>query len=439
MENIKSDKSVYLGLTGDFIHPGIINIINVAGNYGNLIVGCLTEAAISEFKPLPYLNYEQRKQVLSNISGVADVVPQNEWSYAKNVEKYKPDFFIHGDDWNDDPSQQHVKREVVAVLESYGGKLVEIPYTKGISKQQLEQDYHFNRASADLRRGTLRRLISSKKVVRVIEAHSPISALIAENVKFENNGEVRFFDAFWSSSLTDSTEMGKPDIEILDTRTRSENINNIFDVTSKPLIMDLDTGGLAEHFAINVRLLERIGVSAVIIEDKTGLKKNSLFGNDVEQTQDSIENFSNKIKVGKIAQTSKDFMIIARIESLILEKGQADALERARAYVSAGADGIMIHSRKKDPSEILEFCELFRSEFKHIPLVVVPSSFNQITASELANYGVNVVIYANQLMRASYRAMYETAASILEHDCSAKIEGNIISIKEILELIPGTK
>ena len=439
MANIKSDKSVYLGLTGDFIHPGIINIINVASNYGELTVGCLTEKAISEFKPLPYLNYEQRKQVLSNISGVADVVPQNEWSYAKNVEKYKPDFFIHGDDWNDDPSQQHVKREVVAVLESYGGKLVEIPYTKGISKQQLEQDYHLNRASTDLRRSTLRRLISSKKVVRVMEAHSPISALIAENVKFENNGEVRFFDAFWSSSLTDSTQMGKPDIEILDTRTRSENINNIFDVTSKPLIMDLDTGGLAEHFAINVRLLERIGVSAVIIEDKTGLKKNSLFGNDVEQTQDSIENFSNKIKIGKIAQTSKDFMIIARIESLILEKGQADAMERARAYVSAGADGIMIHSREKDPSEILEFCELFRIEFKHIPLVVVPSSFNQITASELANYGVNVVIYANQLMRASYRAMYETAASILENDRSAEIEGKIISIKEILELIPGTK
>lgn len=433
------NKTVYIGLTGDFIHPGIINIIEKASSLGRLIVGCLTEAAISDFKALPYLNYDQRKNIISKIVGVSKVVPQHEWSYKKNILDYKPDYFVHGDDWKRNPLQSYLRDEVIEALGSYGGELIEVPFTEGISKVSLENDYHLTRASTDLRRGMLRRLIDSKNVVRVMEAHSPISALIAEKSHFEKDGQIRFFDAFWSSSLTDSTEMGRPDIEALDISKRSENINDIFNVTSKPLIMDLDTGGLAEHFAINVANLERIGVSAVIIEDKTGLKKNSLFGTEVKQTQDTIQNFSAKIKLGKQAQASKDFMIIARIESLILEKGMSDALQRARSYVAAGADGIMIHSRKSDPSEILEFCSKFRDLWRHIPLVVVPSSFNSVTASELGRHGVNIVIYANQLMRASYKAMAQTAESILKHDCSSDVEHNIMSIKDILELIPGTK
>lgn len=431
-------KTVYLGLSGDFIHHGIINIVQEAASYGSVIVGCLTDAAISEFKPLPILNFEQRKKIVENIKGVSRVVPQDKWDYSFNLRELKPDFMIHGDDWLEGP-MSYVRDNCLEVLNSYGGKLIEIPYTPGVSVSALSKDLHSNRALPSHRQKMLRRLINSKKIVRIMEAHSPISALISENVVYEGYDSNRRFDGFWSSSLTDSTEMGKPDIEVLDLTHRTKNIGDIFDVTSKPLIMDLDTGGLSEHFVHSVNRLDRMGVSAVIVEDKTGLKKNSLFGNDVVQTQADMHEFAEKIRLGKAAQVSEDFMIIARIESLILEKGMEDARARCRAYVNAGADGIMIHSRQKSPSEIIEFANFHKAEFPHIPLVCVPTSFNEITVEELADAGFDVVIYANHLMRASYKAMHEVALGILRYDRSMEIEDKLISIKEILKLIPGTE
>ena len=431
-------KRVYIGISGDFIHHGIINIIHHAATYGDVIIGCLTDAAISEFKPLPILSFEHRKSVLENIKGVSHVVPQEDWDYSFNLKVHKPDFMIHGDDWQDGPMSD-IRDNCIEALNSYGGKLIEIPYTSGVSGSHLSRDLYANRASPFQRQKLLRRLINSKKIVRIMEAHSPISALISENVVYENRASRRCFDGFWSSSLTDSTAMGKPDIEVLDLTHRTKNIGDIFDVTNNPLVIDLDTGGIPEHFVHSVNRLDRMGVSAVIIEDKTGLKKNSLFGNDVVQTQAEMNEFAEKIKLGKAAQVSPDFMIIARIESLILEKGMEDARARGRTYINAGADGIMIHSRQKSPAEVLEFAKHHKSEFPDTPLVCVPSSFNEITAEELSNAGFDVVIYANHLMRASYKAMNEAALGILENDRSLEIEDKLISIKEILKLIPGTE
>lgn len=429
---------VYIGMSVDVFHHGHVNIITKAREYGDVIVGLLTDEAIAEHKRLPYMSFDERKKILENIVGVSKVVPQNEWDYAVNLLKYRPEFMIHGDDWLEGPLAPY-RQKAIEALSVYGGKLIEIPYTKNISSSDVVEKMLSYGTTPEIRKSTLRRLLQAKPITRFIEAHSPISALIAEKLKIETNGKIRQFDGFWSSSLTDSTEMGKPDIEALDVSSRLANINNIFEVTTKPLIMDMDTGGKAEHFELNVRTIERLGVSAVIIEDKTGLKKNSLFGNEVEQSQEDIQSFCDKLRAGKSSRINNDFMIIARIESLILEKGMKDALKRANAYVEAGADGIMIHSRRQQPDEVYEFARHFRSDFKDVPLVSVPTSYNSVTETELADRGFNIVIYANQLLRAAYPAMWRVAKSILENERSLEVDQDLIGINEILNLIPGTK
>ncbi|MCT7630173.1 phosphoenolpyruvate mutase [Aliarcobacter butzleri] len=428
-------KKVYVGMSADLVHPGHINILKVASQFGDITVGLLTDKAIASYKRLPYMSYEQRKAVIENIKGVKEVIPQNTLDYRPNLELLKPDFVVHGDDWKEGV-QAKTRQQVIDTLAKWGGELIEPSYTDGISSTVLNKSLKELGTTPDIRRKRLRRLIDSKEVVRIMETHNALSGLIVENIKANNGIE---YDGMWSSSLTDSTSKGKPDIEAVDVTARINTVNEIFEVTTKPMIYDADTGGIAEHFVFTVRTLERTGVSAVIIEDKTGLKKNSLFGTEVEQTQDSIENFCAKIKVGKKAQITDDFMIIARIESLILDKGMDDAIARAKAYIEAGADGIMIHSRQKSPNEILEFCKILREYNENIPIVVVPTSFNQITAKELSKAGVNIVIYANHMLRAAYPGMKNVAKSILENDRSLEAEEQLLSIKEILDLIPGTK
>ncbi|MCF2909718.1 phosphoenolpyruvate mutase [Pseudoalteromonas sp. DL2-H2.2] len=427
-------KIVYIGMSADLVHPGHMNIIKEAAKLGEVVVGLLTDKAIASYKRLPYMNYAQRYDVIENIKGVKSVIPQETLDYRPNLEKLKPDFVVHGDDWQQGVQKQ-TRSQVIECIKQWGGQLVEVPYTVGISSSNLNKSLREIGTTPDVRRGRLRRLIETKSPVRILESHNALSALIAENVKSNLGVE---FDGFWSSSLTDSTSKGKPDIETVDLTSRITTINEIFEVTTKPLIYDADTGGIAEHFAFTVRTLERTGVSAVIIEDKVGLKKNSLLGNDVFQKQDSIDTFSNKIRAGKQAQVTEEFMIIARIESLILEQGMEDALERANAYVNAGADGIMIHSRMKSADEIISFCRHFRLAHESVPIIVVPTSFNEVTASALSEVGVNVVIYANQMLRAAYPAMQNTALSILTHDRSHEAEQELLSVKEILSLIPGT-
>lgn len=431
-------KKVYVGMSADLIHPGHLNIIKEASKLGEVTVGLLTDEAIASYKRLPYLEYEQRKVVIENIKGVANVIPQTTLDYRPNLEALKPDIVVHGDDWKDG-IQKGVRQQVIDTMAQWGGQLVEVAYTEGISSTQLNNALKEVGTTPDIRLRRLRRLINSKKIVRIIEAHNGLTGLIVENTKVEVNGQAREFDGMWASSLTDSTSKGKPDIEAVDITARVNNINDLVEVTTKPIIFDGDTGGKIEHFVFTVRTLERLGVSAVIIEDKVGLKKNSLFGTDVEQNQDTIEGFCEKIKAGKNAQITKDFMIIARIESLILQAGMEDALERAKAYIEAGVDGIMIHSKEKTPDEILEFCNHFSKFERRVPLVVVPSSFDTIYEDQLAEAGVNVVIYANQLLRSAYPAMLDTAKKILTHQRAFEARENLMSINEILTLIPGGK
>ena len=432
-------KTVYLGMVADIMHPGLINIINEGSKYGDVMIGLFTDKAIATHKRLPYLSYEQRKAVVESIKGVSRIVPQDEWSYVPNLEKYKPDYIIHGDDWLYGPDK-YVRDEVFKVMERQGGNVIEIPYTKGITSSGLANEIAQLGTTPEARMKSLRRLISAKPIVRILESHCGLTGLIIEHTKIEVDGAEKEFDGMWASSLTDSTSKGKPDIEAVDITTRLHDLNDSLEVTTKPVIFDGDTGGKTEHFVFTVRTLERLGISAVIIEDKVGLKQNSLFGTDAVQTQDTIEGFSAKIKAGKDAQVTRDFMIIARCESLIAGKPVEDALERCHAYVAAGADGIMIHSKNKDGMDIKEFCQRFREKDEHTPIVAVPSTYNQFTEKELASWGINIVIYANHMLRSAYPAMVKCAESILEHDrCKEASEDYCMSIKEILNLIPGTK
>lgn len=430
-------KTVYLGMSADIIHHGHINIIEEARARGRVIVGLLTDQAIASYKRVPLLTWEQRRVIVENIKGVDEVVPQEELDYVPNLRRYRPDYVVHGTDWREG-IQRATRQRVIETLAEWGGELIEPEYTPDVSSTKL--------ITNELQRGTtpgqrlrrLRRLLEIKPVVRVLEVHNGLSALIVEHMRVEEGQAMREFDAMWSSSLTDSLSKGKPDIEAVDPTSRIVTVDQIFEVTTKPMLFDGDSGGPAERFVFMVKTLERLGCSAVVIEDKIGLKRNSLFGTDQRQQQDSIENFGHKISAGKQAQVTDDFMIVARIESLIAGAGLDDALRRAEAYIAAGADAIMIHSARKDPAEIFGFMDEYRDATRRVPLVVVPSSYNSVNEEQLAERGANVVIYANQLIRSAYPAMWRTAESILLHHRSLEADEYMLPISEALRLIPHT-
>lgn len=430
-----AQRTVYMCFSADMVHSGHIAIIRKAARLGRLIIGVLSDEAVASYKRFPLMPFEERKSLFENISGVCRVVEQKELGYGDNLRALRPDYVVHGDDWREG-FQKPIREEVISLLAEYGGKLVEFPYSGDAKYVELEKRSRARLAMPDLRRGRLRKLIDMKGLVTALEAHSGITGLIAEKTTVLQNGKTCQFDAMWVSSLCDSTAKGKPDIELVDMTSRFRTIDDIMEVTTKPIIFDGDTGGATEHFVYTVKTLERMGVSMVIIEDKTGLKRNSLFGAEVEQTQDSIENFCDKIRAGKKAQKTPDFMICARIESLILERGMEDALKRAFAFVGAGADAIMIHSRKKDPAEVFDFVERFRAKDSHTPIVVVPTSFNEVTEDEFKRRGVNVVIYANQLTRSGFPAMQKVAQTILIHRRAKEVDDMCMSIKDIITLIP---
>ena len=427
-------KTVYTCFCTDIIHDGHLNILNEARKLGRVIVGCLSDKALIRYNRFPTISQEERVKLYRTLEGVDEVVIQDDMLYDDVITLIQPDYVVHGDNWQSGP-ENAIRNHVEKMVKSYGGELVDIPYTYNEKVKKIDLQLREKLAMPEYRRKRLRQLIEMTPIVKTMEAHSGLTGLIVEKTVVENEGKLDQFDAMWVSSLCDSTAKGKPDIELVDMTSRFRTIDDIMEVTTKPIIFDGDTGGLTEHFVYTVRTLERMGVSAVIIEDKKGLKKNSLFGTEVEQTQATIEEFSEKIAAGKKAQLTDDFMIIARIESLILEQGMEDALERAFAFVKAGADGIMIHSRKKDPSEIIEFCDKFREEDKTTPLVVVPSSFNTITEEELIEHGVNIVIYANQLTRAAFPAMQKTAEDILKYHRAKEVDDRLMSIKDIITLI----
>jgi phosphoenolpyruvate phosphomutase / 2-hydroxyethylphosphonate cytidylyltransferase len=435
----KMKKKVYVAMSADILDIGHLNIIEEASKYGDLTIGVLTDKAIASYKRLPYLTYENRSKTVASIKGVKNVVPQNTLDYSENLLSLKPDIVVHGDDWKTGV-QSSVRSKVITLLEQWGGELIEPTYTNGISSTMINDSIKDIGTTPNLRLSRLRRLIDSKPIVRILESHSGLTGLIIEKTSYTNeNGIKEEFDGMWSSSLTDSTSKGKPDIEQVDLTTRLQGINDMLESTTKPMIYDGDTGGKPEHFQFTVRTLERLGISAIIIEDKTGLKKNSLFGTSVPQTRDSIEDFTHKIRMGKSAQITDDFMIIARIESFIIGDTLEDALERSVAYVEAGADGVMIHSKDKSGDDIKSFCIEFRKKNTTTPIVVVPSSYNHIKEEELIEWGANIVIYANHLLRASFPSMQNVAETILKNKRTSELDNTCMSIKEILELIPGTK
>lgn len=429
---------VYMAMSADIVHQGHLNVINEARNLGDVIVGLHTDDVIRGYWRNPIMKYDERKEVIENIKGVIEVIPQDTLDQVSNILKVRPEYVVHGDDWKEG-QQKELRENVINALNTYGGKLIEVPYTKGVSISKLDQELMEIGITPQMRMKSLKELIYSKKPVRILEAHNGLTGLIVEKTKVEKDGKVREFDGMWISSLCDSTAKGKPDIELVDLTSRLNTINDILEVTTNPIIVDGDTGGQIEHFVYTVKTLERLGVSAIIIEDKTGLKKNSLFGTDVKQTQDTIGHFCEKIRAGREARVTSDFMIISRIESLIAKAGMDDAIKRAEAYIEAGTDGIMIHSKEKDGTEIIEFCEKYAKLERRVPLIVVPTSYNFMKEEQLVELGVSVIIYANHLIRSAYPAMVNTAKSILENERSKEASENCMPIKEILTLIPGGK
>lgn len=428
------EKKVYVGMCADLIHHGHINIINEARKLGDVIVGLVTDEAMVGYKRLPFLEFDKRKAIVESIKGVIEVIPQETLDYVPNLRKIKPNYVVHGDDWKTGV-QRKTRQRVIDTLKEWGGELVEPPYTKDISSTKLNKAIRDVGITPEMRMRRLKRLLKVKPLIRVLEAHNGLTGLIVENTKVEKDGKIEEFDGIWISSLTDSAAKGKPDMEYVDFTSRLNTINEILEVTTKPIILDGDSGGLTEHFVLMVKTLERLGVSAVIIEDKIGLKQNSLEENGTLQEQDSIEKFARKISEGKRAQVTEDFMVIARIESLILKKGVEDALKRAKAYIEAGTDCIMIHSKEKNPDEILEFCREYEKFENKVPLVAVPSTYSQISEEELINAGVDVVIYANHLIRSAFPAMVKTAESILLNQRAHEIEEFCVPISDFLELI----
>ena len=431
-------KIVYVAMSIDLVHPGHLNIINEASKLGEVIIGLLTDKAIASFKRVPIMEYKDRFKVVSALKNVSKVIPQNTHDYRPNLRKIKPTYVIHGDDWKSGV-QKKIRTNVINELKKWNGKLVEIPYTKGISTTKLIDTERKIGTTPDIRRKALSRCLNSRSLTKFIDIHSGLSGLIAEKTKLITNGKIEEFDGMWASSLTNTAVKGKPDIEAVDLTERLQLINEVLEITTKPIVYDADTGGKIEHFIFTVRTLERLGVSGLIIEDKIGLKKNSLFEKKVFQKQESIKNFSKKINAGKNAKTTDDFFIIARIESLVLEKGIKDAVIRAKAYIKAGADAIMIHSIDKTPKEIFKFCKIY-NEFKNRkPLIVVPTTFNSVKEKELIKHGVNMVIYADHLFRSIYPNMLTTAKTILKFNRSKEAEKNLMTINEILDLIPGAR
>jgi len=431
----KKNKIVYIGMSADLVHPGHLNIIKKGVELGEVIVGLLTDAAIASYKRLPFMTFEDRKKVIGSIKGVSKIVPQHTLDYTENLEAIRPDYVVHGDDWREGV-QKETRARVVKALKKWGGRLVELAYTPGFSSTALVNIIKEIGTTPEIRAKTMRRLFNAKPLIRGIEVHNGISGLIAENASIIKNGIKREFDFMWLSSLTDSTAKGKPDIELVDITSRMHTLQDILETTTKPIVYDGDTGGLIERFPYMVRTLERLGVSAVIIEDKKGLKQNSLLeSNDIHEQED-IDYFCQKIIAGREARVTDDFMVIARIESLILEKGMADAIKRAKAYISAGVDGIMIHSKDKTPDSIFAFCKAYTKFKNKVPLVVVPSTYDVVKESQLEKTGVNMVIYANHLLRSAYPAMVKTAESILLYGSAHKAsKDHCISVKEIVTLI----
>ncbi len=433
-KNTKTPPLVYIGMSADLVHPGHLNIIREGVNLGEVVVGLLTDEAIASYKRLPYMSYEQRKAVVESIKGVSRIVPQKTLDYRPNLRELKPDFVVHGDDWKSG-IQRETRQQVIDTLAKWGGKLVEPKYTSNISSTALNQALKEIGTTPQIRQQRLHRLLKARPIVRGIEAHSGLSALIVEHAHVKEGGARKEFDFIWISSLTDSTLKGKPDTELVDLTSRMGTVADVLEVTTKPVIFDGDTGGQLEHFPYTVRSLERVGVSAVIIEDKTGAKKNSLFGTSVKQVLADPKEFAQKIRAGKKSQVTSDFMIIARLESMIAGKGVADALRRAKIYIDAGADGIMVHSKEKSPKEVLEFCRAYKKFKKRVPLVAVPSTYNIITEAELQKAGVSMVIHANHLLRSAYPAMVKTAERILKHNRSKEADELCMPISEILTLI----
>ena len=431
-------KNVYVTMSTDIIHHGHIHVIEDARKLGDVTVGLLTDKAIASYKRLPLLSYEQRKKIMENIKGVKNVIPQETLDYVPNLKKLKPDYVVHGTDWRTGVQKQ-TRARVIEALKEWGGKLVEPEYTRDVSSTQLAAQMNEIGTTPEIRLKKLRRLLELKPIVRIMEVHNGLTGRIVETTKIVDEDTMKEFDGMWASSLTDSTSKGKPDIELVDLTSRLNTIDQIFDVTTKPMIVDGDTGGLVEHFVYTVKTLEREGVSAIVIEDKIGPKRNSLFGTEVEQKQDTIENFCKKISAGKRAQVNDDFMIIARIESLILKQGLEDALKRAKAYIDAGADGIMIHSKEKDPKEVLDFCKEYKKLENRVPLMAIPTTYSTITEQELVDAGVNIVIYANHFLRSAYPSMLKVAETILENQRCHEANEYCLPIKDVLTLIPGGK
>ncbi len=406
------DKTVYVGMSADLVHPGHINLLREAASLGRVTVGLLTDRAISSYKRMPFLTFEQRRAVIEHIAFVTAVVPQDTLDYTDNLRLLRPDFVVHGDDWRNGVQAQ-TRRRVLDVLREWGGTLVEPPYTEGISSTALRMAAMDIGFAPGVRQRRLRRMLDCKPLVRVMQAHDGLSAHIVDRLEETTQGAPREYDAIWVDSLAGAPIRGKPDPLPFDLSSRLVTLHEILDATTKPLICNAGGAGHAAGVTAAVRTLERIGVSAIVIDTEVTDRRAVPAMAASAPPQDDMAAFIREIAAARDARVTPDFMIIARINDRTRDCGADRMMARAAAGVDAGADAVMCDSDPVNPDGIFDLCRRYRRLMNGHPLLVGLSGTEGLQEHDLASAGASMVVYTDTLLRAAREAMISAASQVL--------------------------
>jgi phosphoenolpyruvate phosphomutase len=429
-------KTVFVVMSAEIFHPGHLNIIKVARDLGEVTVGLATDRFNARYKRLTLMSYEDRKAIVENINGVKNVIAQDTLDLAPILRELRPDYFVHGDDWKFGPLKA-VRQQVLEVMQEWGGVLVEPPYTEGISSTKLNAAWRSIGATPETRIRHFRRMLEFQPVVRLLEVHNSLSGIIIERTLVEGNERDKEFDGMWYSDLTDSLAKGKPNSSFVDLTSRINTIHGILESTTKPLIVEAGNGGITEHFVSTVKTLERLGVSAVVIADKVGYEGAVFSLNGNEPVQEDVNDFARKIASGKKTQVNKDFSIITQINSLVMHEDVENALRRARVYIEAGVDALMIHSNVETLTDFFEFCRSYRNLEDKVPLLAAIPARSSLDEDQLISAGVQFIVYPDQLLRAAYTSMLNAAKTLLIQARASDVDELYAPISEICDFVPG--
>jgi len=406
-DRMASEKTVYVGMVGDMLHVGHINILKTAARLGRVTVGVLTDRAVVGYKRLPLLAFEDRVRVVESIADVAAVVPQKTLSYVENLRALRPDYVVHGDDWRYGDQVSRARAEVIATLGEWGGELVEVAYTKGISSTAIHRSGAADALFSGTRQGRLRRLLAAKPTLRIVEAHSGLSAKIAAEVRGPDGATG--FDAVWQSGLTDAIHRGKSDGGAVDRGRRLQAVEEILDAGPLPLIYDGRAAGRPETVFDLTRALDKAGVSALCLGDRS----------DPDRTGPEMSPAETvaQIEAVRAACPTGAVMAISRIVVAAPGNGGSGALDRALdralALLEAGSDAVMFDSAADTAEPILDIAARLRRQRRDVPLFAAQSDRWGAPIHRFENAGIDAVVYETHLLRATVAPMRRAATALL--------------------------